>query len=113
MPRSAYPTALDAAPQDGRWLDDPKVQAKVLTFLLSKLSPADLAELEKIERGRILTSVRHLGIVAGREVVEAGEAVAKEGERPHTSTRTSWSLTITSWISSSLACLSGDLVHTM
>ena len=46
MPRSAYPTALDAAPQDGRWLDDPKVQAKVLTFLLSKLSPADLAELD-------------------------------------------------------------------
>ena len=46
MPRSAYPMALDAAPQDGRWLDDPKVQAKVITFLLSKLSPADLAELD-------------------------------------------------------------------
>ncbi|RYC29317.1 hypothetical protein D3273_24720 [Lichenibacterium minor] len=46
MPRSTYPMALDAAPQDGRWLDDPKVQAKVLTFLLSKLSPADLAELD-------------------------------------------------------------------
>lgn len=46
MPRSAYPMALDAAPQDGRWLDDPKAQAKVLQFLLSKLSPADLAELD-------------------------------------------------------------------
>ncbi len=46
MPRSAYPMALDAAPQDGRWLDDPKAQAKVLAYLVSKLSPADLAELD-------------------------------------------------------------------
>lgn len=46
MPRSAYPLAFDAAPQDGRWLDDPKAQAKVLQYLVSKLSPADLAELD-------------------------------------------------------------------
>ncbi len=37
---------LDAAPQDGRWLDDPGAVKKVLIFLLSKLSPADLAELD-------------------------------------------------------------------
>ncbi len=46
MPRSAYPMALDAAPQDGRWLDDPGAVKKALMFLLSKLSPADLAELD-------------------------------------------------------------------
>ena len=42
-----YPIALDAAPQDGRWLDDPAAVKTVLTFLLSKLPPDQLAELDE------------------------------------------------------------------
>ena len=47
MPRSAYRMALDTAPQDGRWLDDPDAVKAVLTFLLSKLPPDQLAELDE------------------------------------------------------------------
>ncbi|RYC28862.1 hypothetical protein D3273_27020 [Lichenibacterium minor] len=47
MPRSAYPLALDAAPQDGRWLDDPAAVKTVLQFLLSKLPPDQLAEIDE------------------------------------------------------------------
>ena len=41
-----YPLALDAAPQDGRWLDDPAAMKTALMFLLSKLPPDQLAELD-------------------------------------------------------------------
>lgn len=46
MPRSVYPMALDAAPQDGRWMEDPATVAKVVKFLVSKLPPDQLAELD-------------------------------------------------------------------
>ncbi len=41
-----YPIALDAAPQDGRWLDDPAVVKTVLQFIMSKMPPDQLAELD-------------------------------------------------------------------
>lgn len=46
MVAKTYAHALDSAPQDGRWLDDPVTMKKVVRFLLSKLSPADMAELD-------------------------------------------------------------------
>ena len=41
-----YPLALDAAPQDGRWLDNADNVKTLLQFLMSKLSPSDLKELD-------------------------------------------------------------------
>ena len=47
MPSSSYRIALDAAPQDGRWLNDPDAVKTVLQFLLSRLPPDQLAELDE------------------------------------------------------------------